>query len=495
MGRFPRFAAFVVAIVALVTTAYTTTAFADEPIITKASPAETPAPWPTPAIAPLPFAPPTDPCKSAWDWATTKCQLTWHGVRAYGVIDAGGGYETKGVPFNGTAVYGSEYIIQKNSNRALWTLAPNALNNSAIGVQAFEPFAPGWAFVFDYSLYFDPESPQLQNGIGSIYENRGVPLASQTANYDSSRNGQPWNNTAYIGVSSPTYGTLTVFRQWALTLDAVYAYDPMAASNAFSLIGFSGTTCGVGDTEGCRATTAAKYRVQVGPVRLAALGQFGGYDLNNASNGGAQAEIGADIPLVGPGVLSFDAIYSYMRDAVSIAITATPPYPLTATLSNDQSVMLVAKWIWGPLRVYAGFEWIQYAPPSDPQTQFFNQADICTGTPCGNNTTISNAAYNAGDKTLDVVWAGARYTVVKDVDLVVAYYHYTQPTYGVGCTSSTAVTCFGTEDVLSGLIDWQFLPKWDTYIGTVFSQVNGALSSGYLASNTLVTVAGVRLRF
>ena len=85
--------------------------------------------------------------------------------------------------------------------------------------------------------------------------------------------------------------------------------------------------------------------------------------------------------------------------------------------------------------------------------------------------------------------------MVKDVDLIGAYYHYTQPAYGVGCTSGTAATCFGTEDVASGVIDWQFLPKWDTYIGTMFSQVNGGLSNGYLARNNLATTAGVRLRF
>jgi hypothetical protein len=400
MGRFPQFAAFAVAMV-LVTSAHTTVAFADDPIITKApSATTTQAPWPTPTIPPLPFAPPTDPCKIAWDWLTTECQLTAYGVSVYGIIDAGGGYQTNGVPFNGQAVYGAEYLIQKNSNRALWTLAPNALNNSAIGVRGFEPFAPGWAFVFDYSVYFNPESGLLQSGIGSIYQNRGVPLASQTSNYDSSRNGQAWNNTAYIGVSSPTYGTLTVFRQWALTLDAIYAYDPMLAANGLSLLGFSGTTCGVGDTEDCRASTAAKYRVQVGPFRLGTFWQFGGYDLNNASNGGAQVEIGADIPYVGPGVLSFDAIYGYMRDAVSMAITSTAPFPMTATLSNDQSVMVVGKWTGDRLQLYAGFEWIQYAPPSDPQTQFVNVAGICTGAPCGNNTTISNTAYNDGDKTL-----------------------------------------------------------------------------------------------
>jgi predicted porin len=494
MARFPRSAAFAVAI-AIFTSAYTTAAFADDPIVTKAPAAETLPPWPTPAISPLAFAAPTDPCKSAWDWATTQCQLTWYGVRAYGTLDMGGGYQTHGVPFNGTAVYGSTYLIQKNSNRALWTAAPNAMGNSAIGVQAFEPFAPGWAFVFDYSVYFVPYGWQLENGIGSIYENRGVPLASQNSNYPSSRNGQAWNNNAYVGVSSPTYGTLTLFRQWALTTDAVLAYDPMGSANAFSLIEFSGTTCGTGLTEDCRATTSAKYRVQVGPVRLGAFWQFGGYNWNNASNGGAQFEIGADIPHVGPGVLSFDAIYSYMRDANTFAITASGTFPMTATLSNDQSMMAVAKWTWDRLRLYAGFEWIQFAPPSDPQTQFINVASICTGEPCGNNTTINNTAYNAGDKILYVVWAGVRYTVVEDVDLIGAWYHYTQPAYGVGCTSGTAATCTGTQEVVSGVIDWQFLPKWDTYIGTMFSQVNGGLSSGYLNHNNLATTAGVRLRF
>jgi hypothetical protein len=105
-----------------------------------------------------------------------------------------------------------------------------------------------------------------------------------------------------------------------------------------------------------------------------------------------------------------------MPDAVSMAITASGSFPMTATLSNDQSVMLVGKWTW------TGFEWIQYAPPSNPRTQFINVAGICTGDPCGNNTTINNTAYDRGDKILVVVWAGAKYTVAKDVDLIGAYY-------------------------------------------------------------------------
>jgi predicted porin len=129
---------------------------------------------------------------------------------------------------------------------------------------------------------------------------------------------------AYVGVSSPTYGTLTVFRQNALTMDAVFAYDPMGASYAFSPLGFQGTTCGVGDTEDCRYSASLKYRVNVGMFRVAGLWQFGGYGRNNASDGAYQAQVGADIHKLANDVLSVDAIYSYVRDAVSASLTGNP---------------------------------------------------------------------------------------------------------------------------------------------------------------------------
>jgi predicted porin len=52
-----------------------------------------------------------------------------------------------------------------------------------------------------------------------LYNDSGFYLIIGSVN----RNGQPWNNTAYIGVSSPTHGTLTLLRQLSLTSDAVLA--------------------------------------------------------------------------------------------------------------------------------------------------------------------------------------------------------------------------------------------------------------------------------
>ena len=96
--------------------------------------------------------------------------------------------------------------------------------------------------VFALDAGFDPYSLRFSNGPGSIAANAGIPQNFATAYSDSSRAGQWFNGQGYVGLSSPTYGTLTVFRQNSLTLDAVFDYDPFGASYGFSPIGFQGIT-------------------------------------------------------------------------------------------------------------------------------------------------------------------------------------------------------------------------------------------------------------
>jgi hypothetical protein len=78
-----------------------------------------------------------------------------------------------------------------------------------------------------------------------------------------------------------------------------------------------------GDTENAKYTTAAKYRLNIGNFRVAALGQFGGYEQNNGSDGAWEGQLGGDFRL-GPGTLSLDAIYDYSKDAVNIALSGAP---------------------------------------------------------------------------------------------------------------------------------------------------------------------------
>jgi predicted porin len=173
--------------------------------------------------------------------------LTPNGITLYGTIDGGVTWRSHEALFNGTSAVAEAYLIQKYSNRALWGLAPNGLTNSNIGIKGNEPLAPGWAFIFDLQAGFDPYSLQLSDGPHSEAQNIGVPLTSQNSHADSSRPGQFYNSVNHLAVSSP-YGTLTVFRQNSLTLDVVFAYDPMA-SHAFSPIRWQGSTCGVGNTD------------------------------------------------------------------------------------------------------------------------------------------------------------------------------------------------------------------------------------------------------
>src|SRR3954447_4371815 len=175
-------------------------------------------------------------CGSLEEVVTNDCLLTWAGITVYGTIDTGGTWQSHGTPYNGTLPAGVETVISKNSNRALWNPAPGALSQSNIGLKGNLPLAPGWAAIFDVQGGFNPYALRWANGPGSVSQNAGVPLTNQTSNGDSNREGQFYNSVGYLGLSSP-YGTLTFFRQNALTLDGVIAYDPMIGSYAFSPIG------------------------------------------------------------------------------------------------------------------------------------------------------------------------------------------------------------------------------------------------------------------
>jgi predicted porin len=459
-----------------------------------------------------------DVCNDVWSFISSKCQLAWQGITVYGTIDAGAGWQSHGTPLDPLSAVSASYLIQKQNSSPLWTLAPNALTNSTIGIKGIEPIGQSFSLVFDLDAGFDPYSFHFSNGAGSVAENAGLPQNQQLAWSDSSRAGQWYNGQGYVGVSAPAYGTLTLLRQNSLTLDAVFAYDPFSASYAFSPIGFQGIACGGGNTENCRATTSLKYRVDVGYMRAAAFWQFGGYAQNNASNGAYQFQVGADIPTWGRSVLSLDAIYSYVRDSVSLSLDPgsnntngipIPPFlpqTLTATISDNTAVMFVAKYATGPLKLYAGYEAIRYAPPSDPQGAFTSIAGnfICLNCDALNNTTINNTAYGANglrDKTLQIMWTGVKYGVTDQLDVIGGYYHYIQNSYygtvagPASCSGSEHAQCAGTFDAISAAIDWHFAAKWDAYVGAMFSQVNGGLAYGFLQRNNIDPTAGLRFRF
>jgi predicted porin len=522
---------------------------------------------------PAPAATAPVSCGSLYDFFVTACPLSWYGVTFYGTVDMGVTYATHGVPFDRNHPTGETYILGAGGtvgDNRLSGFFPgeNAMSQSNVGVKINEAIAPGWSFVAQGELAFNPFSGLLANAPVAEFNAIGVPQNQWEVPYDSSR----WGWLAaqnYVGVSSPTWGTLTFGRQNTPETDAINAYDPMGASYAFSLIGYSGKTAGAGDTEDARWTTAIKYRVTVptafGSVRAVVMGQpiggsTGGYDAYNPNNGAVSGGIGGDVKGLGPGVLSMDVFGTYERDAVNwqltgpganySTITGAPfaTFPantyLKATLSDNTAFMAVAKYSFGswgnpapvvgkapapsgpsgiPLTLYAGYEWIQFTNPSDPQTTsfhddgfqlFYNGTAASTGVGSPNGTAIANNAFNAAcgsgngctNEIFQVMWTGAKYGITRDLDFIGAYYHYIQDQFVISkpgttnsCVAGTLTTansrCYGWFDTYSMVLDWRFLPKWDTYIGVTYSAAFGGIAFGDITTNNLAVTGGVRFRF
>jgi predicted porin len=476
-----------------------------------------------PAATKAPAGPTT--CTSIQDFFTTACQLAWYGVRFYGTVDVGYGYETNGAPFERLAGPGVNYFPGKNSLGGKWLFSPNELALSNAGVAIKEPLGAGWSFIAQLEASFNPYSLQLANGVASVHENIGVPMVLQTAYGDSNSQGQFYNDLGFVGVSSDTWGTLTFGRQNTLMADNILSYDPMGSSLAFSPLGFFGSWAGGGDTENRRTTTAFKYRVSIANYRFGLFGQVGGYEQGNAEKDAIQGDVGADFK-VGPGLLSADVMVGHTKDAVSLSIvgptnqfgypvnTTVPGFSnafMNATLSDNTNVMVVAKYIVDRLRLYAGYEWIEFQNPSDPftvvGTGFTDIAGdfACFSCTAINGTNINSTAFTAAHKIFQIAWFGGAYALTDSLDLVAAYYHEAQNDYSGGAKNAAGGTCAlattalascsGALDAASVLFDWKFAPKWDTYIGTQYSRLSGGLDNGFLAKDNLSTSAGIRFRW
>jgi predicted porin len=447
--------------------------------------------------------------------------LTFHGITLYGIVDVGIQDQTHGAPINDYFVAGSAEIVQKNSNHSVTGVTPSNLSNSRVGLQGVEPIVGDWSGVFKLETFFNPQSGEISDALKSLVQNNGRALAVQTTNVDSSASGQTFIQS-YAGFSSKTFGTFTFGRQNTVLADGIAKYDPNFASQAFSLIGISGTTAGGGDTQNRRLDSSVKY-----------VGTFGGaahlsaqYKFNQATGSANSAfELSFGGEYAG---LSVDAYYAKIKDAVSVAglsaaqvadlskpntdptslcpsvlpaggscVAASPNNALAATISDNTSYALMGLYNLGVVKFYGGYEHIQYANPNTPLSAGFN---VAAYTIAFVNVQSGPTSTYVNDKTLQVFWAGIRYTVIPQLDLVGAYYGYKQNAYGTGanagCSTNKSGTCSGTEDVISFDADYRLNKRFDAYAGVMYSGVHDGLANGYLFHTTdITTTTGVRFKF
>jgi predicted porin len=453
-------------------------------------------------------APTSAPAKPA------DSSLTWNGITLYGIVDIGLQYQTHGVPASDYFPAGTESPIQKNSNGSVTAVTPSNLSQSRIGLSGLEPLVADWSAVFRFETFFNPQSGNISDGLKSLVLNNGRALAVQSTNVDTSVAGQLFAGAAYAGFSSPTYGSFTFGRHVTPLADGISKYDPMGAAQAFSLIGFSGTTAGGGDTEDRRLDQSLKYTGKYDWLHLGALYQFSGS--SGSTNTAIQATVGADFA-----GFSVDAYYAKKYNAVAVsALSAaqvsglatlcadsvkapanpngaecySPSNSLSGTISDNTTYAIMALYKFGAAlpTISGGYEHIKFENPTNP----YIPGTLTIGGYV--LAYVNNTAYDV-NKTLKVFWAGLKWPVTPELDLIVSYDGYKQDAFATGadagCGSNISSKCSGTENTAGLVLDYKLSKRFDTYIGTFWSQVNDGLSNEFLNTSTTTTTAGIRFKF
>ncbi len=459
--------------------------------------------------------------------------LTLQGVTLYGTIDVGYGYQTHGVPTSGEFRQDAAYNIysSKFANGPISSLESQAIEQSFIGVKVEEAVGAGWVGIARLETSFDPLTGTINDGPKSLLLNAGVPLSQQSANGDSSRAGQASNGPAYAGVSSDTYGTLTIGRHVSLQGDVFRDYDPQELSNAFSLLRWSSSLAGAGITEASNVDKSVKYAIQYGPVHAAGIYSAGGPDTGffgsayGANVGGAY------------GGFSLDSVYQKVNagaqacaDVVSgLGINQTPTAAqfsntlVKAIITDSDSWSVQGKYTFdfgggykddltagSKLTVYGGFEDIRYYNSSSARDKEYVGDTVAGGYEIGHPTLLNSGGlkgsfnYYFGTRELQLEWTGARYELPSGWSFSAGYYHLYQPAFSsaskpgsppAGSPNQQQAYTAGSLDSGSFVVDYRLNKHFDVYAGVNYSTIDGGLASGYLANDDTSFVTGARLKF
>jgi predicted porin len=425
--------------------------------------------------------------------------LTIKGVTLYGIVDLGLQYQTHGAPINDFFVAGSADIVQKNSNHSILGITPSNLSQSRVGLNGKEALFDDWSGVFKLETFFNPQSGEISDACKSLAQNNGRSVASgtQTTNLDSSVCGQAFQQS-FVGFSSPTKGTIVFGRQNTLIADGVAKYDPNGASQAFSLIGLSGTTAGGGDTQNRRMDQSVKYtNTFANLIHVGVMYKF------NGAWGSASTAWEHNLGFNYSG-FSLDAYYAKIHNAVALAslsaaqVAGLPALgfssdnALAATISDNTAFDFMAMYTWDVLKFYAGYEHISFGNPTTPTAAGFDLDAYKVAY-------VNNAAFPQ-NKILQVYWGGIKWALNPQVDFTAAWYGYKQDSYGVGastnCNSNAFGTCSGTTDDYSADVVWKMSKRFSSYAGMMYTGVHGGQANGYVFhTNDVTTTVGLRYIF
>jgi predicted porin len=444
--------------------------------------------------------------------------LTWNGVTVIGAVDVSGQYERFGASYAGPA-FSPLSAIAPMSTSPRWFFASNQSIQSYVGLKVDEKISSDLSLIARLEVGFNPTTGALPDGLKTLQQANGVPLAQQGANGDSSRAGQILNGEAWVGFEEKRWGTLHVGRNSNVTTDMLAAYDPLL-SYGFSLYGFVGIYAGQGSAETARIDNSVKYLNTFGPFRTELM--YGAPDTN------VKEFYQGSFGIVRPN-FSIDLVGGHTNDSVSagsLSGSGSVHSPLLGGRVFDTDMYGVnAKYVFdvggrglqdpsnSRVALSGGYNRIEFSNPTDggfsPGHKTIGGYELgpALSTTGSIGAGIVNYAYTGGNRIVESYFIAGRYQYNEHWSVAVSYYRFNQNSFGFGlndlpgivaasyskisCSSSSFTNCSG----VSFRVDYDWNKNIKLYAGVEVSQVTGGLSFGYINTYTFDPTLGLRCSF
>ena len=433
-------------------------------------------------------------------------------VTFYGTLDAGVAEVSHSLNFDSDHPVAINPTATKTGNTSATGMFNGGISQSRIGVKGDTVLPCGdWKALFLLESAINVPSGNVSNAALSMAQNKS---AGPNMSADSAISGQLFARGAYFGVSSATYGTLTLGRHTSFMLDVVPGYDALQGAQLFTPIGFSGSYGGGGATDDSREDNSVKYRVKVGDFNFGFLHKFGGVSGASSAQSANQLIFGYEKKLSDTQSFGIQAIYQANTDAFSVSnpadtaatVTVTTPTGTTVistiaqplgtlalTAEDTKSYMVVGRYTIGQWAFKAGIQKQEITDPSNPTfdglTSLYGQVV----------SAVKTTAYNIGgaevEKDLNVFWLGVAYDVTPKLNLAVSYYHIAQNDFSNGTGAANPGDVSGTSTYKSFLVDYRFSKAFDVYLGYMNNELSGGMAAGYLNPSNTVTGLGARYTF
>ena len=426
-------------------------------------------------------------------------------VSCYGILDAGLAEVAHSLNFSSYHPVTVNPTLVGAASKPAIGMFNGGISQTRIGVKGGLDIGNGWKGVFTLESAINIPNGNLSNAAESLAMNTASGPAMSA---DSAISGQLFARAANFGLSSETYGTVTLGRHTTLMLDDIPAFDALQGAQLFTPIGFSGLYGGGGATDASRLDSSIKYGVKAGEFTLGALYKVGGAAGATSANSAAEVAVSYR-----HGGFKAMADYQTVTDATAIAnpsgvVSATSNEPIgtiALTCEDTKATMLGLSYQYEHLSFYAGYQKLQYSNPSNPTqdaaTTSLDGYVVGTTTtggvtaPAVNVTPFKMSNGVVTEKDLTVTWLGAKYELSPKLSLAVSSYNVSQNDFSAGTSKATAKA--GSTSYASALLDYVLARNFDAYVGYMGVKARGGMAPGddYVFSTNSTFGVGLRYQF